>query len=145
MLQALVEEMNRYGEDPEEALRLLNIKPEASEPEEFTVHILRPDGKPVDVERLDRLCVEHRRLDQTSDVSSQEVISDGLLQRRAGGIDGQHRCGAHRRSEDSLPWNFSYRGNREMRLLMRLDDQNDHVNDVNRFDDASRSAENSRP
>lgn len=31
-----------------------------------------------------------------------------------------------------------------MRLWIKLDHQNDHVNDVNRFDDASRSAENSR-
>lgn len=48
-LQALVEEMNRYGEGPEDALAMLNVKPEFNEAESFEVQIKRPDGSSVDV------------------------------------------------------------------------------------------------
>ena len=37
MLKALVEEMNRYGEDPREALAMLNAKPEFDEGSEYEV------------------------------------------------------------------------------------------------------------
>ena len=43
-LQALVEEMNRYKEPPEEALAMLNVKPEFNEDERFKVSIITPDG-----------------------------------------------------------------------------------------------------
>lgn len=39
MLQALVEEMNRFNEDPFEAIRLLNIKPEYEEDTDFSVKL----------------------------------------------------------------------------------------------------------
>lgn len=39
MLKALVEEMNRYGETPQEALKMLNAKPEFSNDSRFKVHL----------------------------------------------------------------------------------------------------------
>jgi len=45
MLQALVEEMNRYNEDPFEAIQLLNIKPEYEDATTFTTFI-SVDGTP---------------------------------------------------------------------------------------------------
>lgn len=39
MLKALVEEMNRYGEDPKDALRMLNAKPEFDNGAEYTSRI----------------------------------------------------------------------------------------------------------
>lgn len=44
MLKAIVEEMNRYGEDPQTALRLLNASPDASTAGEYDVS-LRYDGR----------------------------------------------------------------------------------------------------
>jgi len=41
LLQALVEEMNRYGETPQEALRMLNIKPESGNDGIFLVELTR--------------------------------------------------------------------------------------------------------
>ena len=40
MLQALVEEMNRYGETPQEALQMLNSKPEFEEEQIYDVSVL---------------------------------------------------------------------------------------------------------
>ncbi len=40
MLKALVEEMNRYGETPQEALRMLNIKPEFDNGTRYNVKVL---------------------------------------------------------------------------------------------------------
>ncbi len=40
MLKALVEEMNRYGETPQEALRMLNIKPEFDNGTKYTVKLM---------------------------------------------------------------------------------------------------------
>jgi hypothetical protein len=40
MLKALVEEMNRYGETPQEALRMLNIKPEFDNGTKYTVKLV---------------------------------------------------------------------------------------------------------
>jgi ATPase family associated with various cellular activities (AAA) len=50
MLKTLVEEMNRYDESPQDALKLLNAKPEHSDKSEHIVHII-VNGKPVQ-ERL---------------------------------------------------------------------------------------------
>lgn len=41
MLKALIEEMNRYGETPQEALEMLNAKPEFDSGSEYTVEIKR--------------------------------------------------------------------------------------------------------
>ena len=43
-LQALVEEMNRYGEGPEDAMAMLNVKPEFNEPERFDIGLVKPNG-----------------------------------------------------------------------------------------------------
>ncbi len=48
MLKALVEEMNRYDEDPAQALRLLNAKPEYDGMKKFTV-LIHVNGKLVDM------------------------------------------------------------------------------------------------
>lgn len=47
MLKALVEEMNRYNESPEESLKILNIKPEYSSAINYDIKIYI-DNKPVD-------------------------------------------------------------------------------------------------
>lgn len=47
MLKALVEEMNRYDESPQDALRLLNAKPEYSNDSKYNV-VLVVDGQQVD-------------------------------------------------------------------------------------------------
>lgn len=44
MLKATVEEMNRYNEAPEEALRMLNVKPEFDSGNKYTVKIVK-DGE----------------------------------------------------------------------------------------------------
>lgn len=55
MLKALVEEMNRYGESPTEALEMLNAKPEYDETSaRYTIKLL-DEGKEVPTEQLDRL------------------------------------------------------------------------------------------
>ena len=41
MLKATVEEMNRYNEAPEDALRMLNVKPEFDSGNKFTMKIIR--------------------------------------------------------------------------------------------------------
>ena len=44
MLKATVEEMNRYDEAPEDALRMLNVKPEFDSGNKFTVKLIK-DGE----------------------------------------------------------------------------------------------------
>ena len=43
MLKALVEEVNRYGESPREALKMLNAKPENSESSKYTMELFFHD------------------------------------------------------------------------------------------------------
>ena len=52
MLKALVEEMNRYDETPEEALAILNVKPEFDEGNKFDVKLAVP-GQKVNMEKMD--------------------------------------------------------------------------------------------
>lgn len=47
MLKALVEEMNRYNEPPQEAMQMLNAKPEYSDECKYTVH-MSVDGNVID-------------------------------------------------------------------------------------------------
>lgn len=54
MLKALVEEMNRYNEEPQEAMKMLNAKPEYSEECKYKVH-LHIDGKLLEEEHLSDL------------------------------------------------------------------------------------------
>lgn len=51
MLKALVEEMNRYGETPQEALEMLNAKPEYNNKCKFTVQLF--DKRIIDSKDLD--------------------------------------------------------------------------------------------
>ena len=51
MLKALVEEMNRYNEAPEAALRMLNVKPEFDQGNKYTVS-LTIKGVPVEADKL---------------------------------------------------------------------------------------------
>jgi hypothetical protein len=46
MLKATVEEMNRYDEEPQDALRMLNVKPEFDSGNKFTMKLIR-DGEEV--------------------------------------------------------------------------------------------------
>jgi hypothetical protein len=53
MLKAVVEEMNRYNEGPEDALRLLNVKPEFDSGKcKYKVE-LNVEGEPVDPKQLE--------------------------------------------------------------------------------------------
>lgn len=52
MLKALVEEMNRYGETPQEAMKMLNAKPENEDNSSFKVTLV-VKGKQVATEDLD--------------------------------------------------------------------------------------------
>lgn len=53
MLKATVEEMNRYDEEPQDALRMLNVKPEFDSGNKFTFKMIR-EGDEVKPEDLDR-------------------------------------------------------------------------------------------
>jgi hypothetical protein len=52
MLKALVEEMNRYNEPPEAALRMLNVKPEFDSGNKYNVS-LSIKGVPVERDMID--------------------------------------------------------------------------------------------
>jgi hypothetical protein len=52
MLKALVEEMNRFGETPQEAMRMLNAKPEYGNNSKYTVKLMI-NGEEVDQTTLD--------------------------------------------------------------------------------------------
>ncbi len=52
MLKALVEEMNRYDETPEEALAILNVKPEFDEGNKFDIKLAVP-GQKVNMEKME--------------------------------------------------------------------------------------------
>ena len=51
MLKALIEEMNRYNEPPESALRMLNVKPEFDSGNKYTV-ALTVKGVPVEADKI---------------------------------------------------------------------------------------------
>ena len=53
MLKALIEEMNRYNEAPQESIRMLNAKPEFSDKGRFTI-TLQINGVILDEKRLDQ-------------------------------------------------------------------------------------------
>jgi hypothetical protein len=53
MLKAMVEEMNRYDESPQEALEMLNIKPEFSDNKKFNVR-LNVKGKKITLSEYDK-------------------------------------------------------------------------------------------
>lgn len=53
MLKATVEEMNRYDESPEDALRMLNVKPEFDSGNKFNMKMIK-DGEEVKVSDMER-------------------------------------------------------------------------------------------
>jgi DNA polymerase III delta prime subunit len=55
MLKATVEEMNRYDEAPEDALRMLNVKPEFDSGNKFTMKVIKAgeEVKESDLERIE--------------------------------------------------------------------------------------------
>lgn len=53
MLKATVEEMNRYDEAPEQALRMLNVKPEFDGGNKFTMKVIK-DGEEVKETEMER-------------------------------------------------------------------------------------------
>jgi hypothetical protein len=53
MLKATVEEMNRYGETPEDALRMLNVKPEFDSGNKFNMKVIK-DGEEVKATDMER-------------------------------------------------------------------------------------------
>ena len=50
MLKATVEEMNRYNETPEDALRMLNVKPEFDSGNKFTVKLIKDGAELADTD-----------------------------------------------------------------------------------------------
>jgi ATPase family associated with various cellular activities (AAA) len=52
MLKALIEEMNRYGETAQEAMKLLNTKPEFANNDEYTVQLI-VDNEPVEAKDVE--------------------------------------------------------------------------------------------
>jgi hypothetical protein len=52
MLKALVEEMNRYHESPQEAMKLLNAKPEYGNSNKYTVAV-KDKGQPIPTQAID--------------------------------------------------------------------------------------------
>ena len=53
MLKATVEEMNRYNEEPQDALRMLNVKPEFDSGNKFTMKVIK-DGEEVKAADMER-------------------------------------------------------------------------------------------
>ena len=53
MLKATVEEMNRYNETPEDALRMLNVKPEFDTGNKFNMKVIK-DGEEVKATDMER-------------------------------------------------------------------------------------------
>ena len=54
MLKATVEEMNRYNEGPEDALRMLNVKPEFDSGNKFTMKLIK-NGEEVKADEMERI------------------------------------------------------------------------------------------
>jgi hypothetical protein len=53
MLKATVEEMNRYDEEPQDALRMLNVKPEFDSGNKFTMKVIQ-NGEEVKADDMER-------------------------------------------------------------------------------------------
>lgn len=75
MLKALVEEMNRYNEDPQEALRMLNAKPEFDSGTEYEVKVIY-QGKEVLEQHLHSRIFEGSPLQPNGISIAFEVDSD---------------------------------------------------------------------
>jgi len=86
MLKALVEEMNRYNENPEEALRMLNIKPEFDSGNRYEVKVIL-DGEELDEKILEtkhwegnplqnKINIDYRAYDEVGVQNGDEVVHD---------------------------------------------------------------------
>jgi hypothetical protein len=53
MLKALVEEMNRYNESAQDAMKMLNAKPEFDDGSKYKVTVVPVGGKPLDSDQMD--------------------------------------------------------------------------------------------
>ncbi len=53
-LKAIVEEMNRYNETPQQALSMLNARPEYDGGAKYTVTLVTPNGTPIQKEYIER-------------------------------------------------------------------------------------------
>lgn len=85
MLKALVEEMNRYHEDPEDALRMLNIKPEFDSGNRYEVKVIL-DGEELDEKILEtkvwegnplqsKINIDYRSIEEHKSRSDGEVVT----------------------------------------------------------------------
>ena len=77
MLKAIIEEMNRYGETAQEAIAMLNTKPEGSDYQTFDITLIR-DGKEVPTEELESAVWNGNPLSQTIYVYLGEGTIDGI-------------------------------------------------------------------
>lgn len=77
MLKAIIEEMNRYGETAQEAIAMLNTKPESSEGHTFDITLIK-DGKEVPQEELETNSWRGNPLSQTVYVYLGEGSIDGV-------------------------------------------------------------------
>lgn len=76
MLKALVEEMNRYNEDPQAAIRLLNAKPEYSDKVAFNIEVVH-EGKQIPKDWLDTKQWSGNPLTQALDVWFRTAPDEG--------------------------------------------------------------------
>lgn len=94
MLQSLIEEMNRYDESPQEALKFINVKPfMANNAADYEVNLV-VDGKPIPKELLIESCISARPL--LNDVfielrdmdESEDDMNDGAIAETPLGLVG---------------------------------------------------------
>jgi hypothetical protein len=86
MLKALVEEMNRFNESPQESLLMLNAKPEFSQPVEYEVHVIE-DDVPVNKDLLDHPRQRLNPFLQPFNVTWSEVKADATQKEKDDGDD----------------------------------------------------------
>lgn len=77
MLKAMVEDMNRYGETPQEVIKLLNAKPEFSSDAKFDVS-LQVAGLDIELADLSNKVWSGNPLTDTAEISFKEYNSDDV-------------------------------------------------------------------
>jgi hypothetical protein len=76
MLKALVEEMNRYNESATQAMRILNIKPQADSGVQYSIKVLR-DGKELLADRVYPAQLSRSPLSLFEDFRVRLILHDG--------------------------------------------------------------------
>lgn len=76
MLKALVEEMNRYDESATQAMRILNIKPQADSGVNYSIKIIR-SGQELLADRMYPVCLTRSPLSLFEDFRIRLVVHDG--------------------------------------------------------------------